>query len=197
MRAYGYCRFSSDMQNEASIEQQKAELLEYANKNNITIIDFYCDEAKTGTKDNRENFQCMISDCKKQLVDCVLLWKTDRFARNTLDSLFYKMKLEKLGINLISITQPIDSTTPEGRLMFTMLAGMDEYYSQNLASNVKRALKMNANNCQFNGGIAPLGYDIVDKKYTINERERVIIEKIFNWYVNRIRNNRNCFKIKF
>ena len=184
MRAYGYCRYSSDLQNEASIEQQKNELIEYANKNNITIIDFYCDEAKSGTKDTRENFQCMISDCKNKLVDCILVWKTDRFARNTQDSLFYKMKLEKLGIKLISITQPIDSSTPEGQLMYTLLAGMDEYYSKNLASNVKRALKMNANNCQFNGGIAPLGYDIVDKKYVINEQERVIIEKIFNWYVN-------------
>lgn len=184
MRAYGYCRYSSDLQTEASIEQQKSELLEYANKNNITIIDYYCDEAKSGTKDTRENFQLMITDCKKQLVDCILVWKTDRFARNTQDSLFYKMKLEKLGIKLISITQPIDNTTPEGNLMYTLLAGMDEYYSKNLASNVKRALKSNANKCQFNGGIAPLGYDIVDKKYVINKQEAIIIKKIFDWYVN-------------
>lgn len=184
MKAYGYCRYSSDLQTEASIEQQKSELLEYANKNNINIIDYYCDEAKSGTKDNREQFQLMISDCKKKKVDAVLVWKTDRFARNTRDSLFYKMKLEKLGIQLISITQPIDTNTPEGNLMYTLLAGMDEYYSKNLASNVKRALKMNANNCQFNGGIAPLGYKIVDKKYVIDEQEAIIVKKIFEWYVN-------------
>lgn len=113
MKAYGYCRYSSELQNETSIEQQKNELLEYATKNGITIIDFYCDEAKSGTKDTREQFQYMINDCKKKLVDAVLVWKTDRFARNTQDSLFYKMKLEKLNIKLISITQPIDSSTPE------------------------------------------------------------------------------------
>lgn len=184
MNAYGYCRYSSDLQNEASIEQQKNELKEYAIKNNIRILNFYCDEAKSGTKDTRENFQCMINDCKKKLVDCILVWKTDRFARNAQDSLFYKMRLEKLGIKIISITQPIDSTTPEGQLMYTLLAGMDEYYSKNLASNVKRALKMNAQSCQFNGGISPLGYTIIDKKYVVNERERPIIEKIFNWYIN-------------
>ncbi len=184
MKAYGYCRYSSDLQTEASIEQQKNELTEYANKNNITIIDFYCDEAKSGTKDNRENFQLMISDCKKKLVDCILVWKTDRFARNTQDSLYYKMKLEKLGIKLISITQPIDNSTPEGQLMYTLLAGMDEYYSKNLASNVKRALKMNANNCLSNGGTAPLGYDIIDRKYVINEQERPIIEQIFDMYLD-------------
>lgn len=184
MNAYGYCRYSSDLQTEASIEQQKSELLEYANKNNINIIDYYCDEAKSGTKDNREQFQLMISDCKKKKVDAVLVWKTDRFARNTRDSLFYKMKLEKLGIQLISITQPIDTNTPEGNLMYTLLAGMDEYYSKNLASNVKRALKMNANNCQFNGGIAPLGYKIINKNYVIDEEEASIVRKIFEWYID-------------
>lgn len=184
MKAYGYCRYSSDLQTEASIEQQKSELNEYAKKNDIIITNFYCDEAKTGTKDTREQFQNMIDDCKKKEVQAVLVWKTDRFARNTQDSLFYKMKLEKLGIKLISITQPIDNSTPEGALMYTLLAGMDEYYSKNLASNVKRALKMNAQNCQFNGGIAPLGYDIVNKKYVINEAEAEIVKKIFELYLN-------------
>ncbi len=184
MNAYGYCRYSSDNQNEASIEQQKSELLEYANKNNINIVSFYCDEAKSATKDDRENFQNMIADCKKKLVDCILVWKTDRFARNTQDSLFYKMKLEKLGIKLISITQPIDSSTPEGNLMYTLLAGMDEYYSRNLASNVKRALKANANNCLSNGGTAPLGYDIIDRKYVINANEAPIVKLIYELYVD-------------
>ena len=184
MKAYGYCRYSSDNQNEASIEQQKNELTEYAQRNNIDIIYFYCDEAKSGTKDNRENFQNMISDCRRKEVEAVLVWKTDRFARNTQDSLFYKMKLDKLGIKLISITQPIDTTTPEGALMYTMLAGMDEYYSKNLASNVKRALKNNAQNCLTNGGTAPLGYDIIDRKYVINKDEAPAIKKIFNWYIN-------------
>lgn len=185
MLAYGYCRYSSDLQTEASIKQQKNELTEYAKKNNITIIKFYCDEAISGTKDTREEFQAMISDCTKlKQVQAVLVWKTDRFARNTQDSLFYKMKLEKVNIKLISITQPIDNSTPEGALMYTLLAGMDEYYSKNLASNVKRALKMNANNCQFNGGIPPLGYNIVDKKYIINDDEAKIVKEIFKLYLN-------------
>ena len=184
--AYGYCRYSSDNQNEASIEQQKEELKKYANDHNIKIIHFYCDEAKSGTKDNREEFQHMISDCtkKKKEVDAVLVWKTDRFARNTQDSLFYKYKLDKVQIKLISITQPIDNSTPEGNLMYTILAGMDEYYSQNLASNVRRALKFNANQCLTNGGTAPLGYDIVDRKYVINEEEAPIVKLIYTEYLS-------------
>ncbi len=183
MLAYGYCRYSCNLQDEKSIEQQKNELEEYAKNNNISIIKYYVDEAKSGTKDTRDSFQNMISDaCKFKEVQAILVWKTDRFARKAMDSLFYRNRLEKVGVRLISITQPIDTETPEGKLMSTMLAGMDEYYSQNLASNVKRALKLNAQNAQFNGGIAPLGYDIVDKKYVINEREASCVRLIYDMY---------------
>ena len=69
MLAYGYCRYSSDLQTEASIEQQKAEIEEYSAKNGITILDYYVDEAKSGKKSTRENFQQMISDaCKYKKV---------------------------------------------------------------------------------------------------------------------------------
>ena len=181
MLAYGYCRYSSDLQTEASIEQQKSEIEEYAKRNNIEIVDYYVDEAKSGKKSTRENFQNMINDaCKKKKVQAVLVWKTDRFARNTFDNLFYRNKLNKNGVKLISITQPISDDTPEGKLMNTLLAGMDEYYVENLASNVKRALKSNAKESKFNGGVPPLGYDIVDSKYVVNEKEAEVVKKIFD-----------------
>lgn len=157
MLAFGYCRYSSDLQTEASIEQQKQEIEEYAKKNSIKILEYYVDEAKSGTKSTRENFQNMINDaCKSRKVEAVLVWKTDRFARNTVDNLIFRSKLNKFGVKLISITQPISDDTPEGKLMNTLLAGMDEYYVENLASNVKRALKSNAKESFFNGGIPPL-----------------------------------------
>ncbi|MCI8481880.1 MAG: recombinase family protein, partial [Clostridia bacterium] len=185
MLAYGYCRYSSDLQNETSIEQQKGELEEYARKNGIVITKYYIDEAKSGTKNNRESFQDMISDaCKFKKVEAILVWKTDRFARNAMDSLMYRNQLAKHGIKLVSITQPIDDSTPEGKLMTTFLAGMDEYYSENLASNIKRALKSNAKESLFNGGIPPLGYNIKDKKYVINEKEANIVRTIFKMYLD-------------
>lgn len=185
MLGYGYCRYSSHMQDEKSIEQQKMEIEEYAKRNNIYIVKYYIDEAKTGTKTDRDGFRNMISDaCKNKDIECVLVWKTDRFARNTQDSLIYRNQLKKHGTKLISITQPIDDATPEGQLMSTLLASMDEYYSQNLASNVRRAQKLKAKNYEFNGGSAPLGFDIKDKHYVINEKEAIIIKKIFKMYIN-------------
>lgn len=182
--AYGYCRYSSNLQDEKSIEQQKRELKDFADRNDIKIINYYCDEAKSGRKDDRDSFQNMISDCARlKEVQAVLVWKTDRFARNTQDSIFYRNKLKKAGIKLISITQlGANDDSPEGQLMATLLAGMDEYYSQNLASNVRRAQKNKAHKIEFNGGSAPLGFDIVDKHYVINEREANIVKLIFSMY---------------
>lgn len=185
MLGYGYCRYSSHMQDEKSIEQQKMEIEDYAKRNNIQIVNYYIDEAKSGTKNEREGFQNMIYDaCKNKDIECVLVWKTDRFARNTQDSLMYRNQLRKHGTKLISISQPIDDTSPEGKLMAIMIAGMDEYYSQNLASNIKRAQKLKAKNLEFNGGIPPLGFDIVDKHYVINEKEAIIVKKIFELYLS-------------
>lgn len=184
MLAYGYCRYSSNLQDEKSIEQQKRELQDFAKRNDIKIINYYCDEAKTGRKDDRDAFQNMISDCSRlKEVQAVLVWKTDRFARNTQDSIFYRNKLKKAGIKLISITQlGANDDSPEGQLMATLLAGMDEYYSQNLASNVRRAQKNKAHKIEFNGGTAPLGFDIIDKHYVINEKEANIVKLIFTMY---------------
>lgn len=184
MYAYGYCRYSSTNQNELSIEQQHIELSKYAKSHKIEIVKFYDDKAKSGTKDNRDNFQAMIQECRKKEVQAILVWKTDRFARNTQDSLYYKMKLNKLGIDLISITQPIDTSSPEGNLMYTMLASIDEYYSKNLASNVKRAMNYNASQGLSNGGTAPLGYDIIDRKYFVNKKESEVIKFIYSKYLN-------------
>ena len=184
MLGYGYCRYSSHMQDEKSIEQQKMEIEEYAKRNNIQVIKYYIDEAKSGTKNEREGFQNMISDaCKNKEIECVLVWKTDRFARNTQDSLMFRNQLKKHGTKLISISQPIDDSSPEGKLMSIMLAGMDEYYSENLASNVKRAQKLKAKSFEFNGGTAPLGFDIKDKHYVINKKEAKIVKKIFEMYI--------------
>ena len=67
--------------------------------------------------------------------------------------------------------------------MTTLLAGMDEYYSQNLASNVRRAQKLKAHKFEFQGGIPPLGYKIIDKHYEIEENEAFIVKKIFEKYL--------------
>jgi DNA invertase Pin-like site-specific DNA recombinase len=86
------------------------------------------DEAESATTDNRPEFQDMIRQCRdnSQGVDCVLVWKLSRFARNRIDSVVYKKLLSKQGIRVISVSEPIEDS-PEGRILEGMIELIDSY----------------------------------------------------------------------
>ena len=122
MKAVIYARFSSEKQNEASIEGQLRECLEYANFNNIEVIGNYIDRAQSAKTDNRPNFQKMIKDSYKRMFDCIIVWKLDRFARNRYDSAYYKNILKKNGVRVISAKESI-SQGADGILLESILEG--------------------------------------------------------------------------
>jgi len=88
-----YARFSSHSQTEQSIEGQLKVCYEYAERNNMTVIQEYIDRATTGTNDNRQQFQQMLEDSNKKQFEAVLVYQLDRFARNRYDSAINKRKL--------------------------------------------------------------------------------------------------------
>lgn len=93
-----YARYSSDKQNEQSIEGQIHECEQFAKTHDMVIIKHYIDRALSGKTDDRPSFLQMIKDSSSGLFDAVLVYKTDRFARNRYDSAVYKAKLKKNGI---------------------------------------------------------------------------------------------------
>jgi Recombinase./Resolvase, N terminal domain. len=123
----------------------------------------------------------MIKDSEMNIFQAVIVHKLDRFARNRYDNAFYKRLLKKNGIRLISVLEPLDDS-PESIILESVLEGMAEYYSRNLAREVMKGLKENAFQAKFNGGIAPLGYDIKDGYYVINEKEAEAVKLIFKMY---------------
>ena len=159
-----YARYSSDNQREESIEGQLRECKEFAAKNGIEIVDTYIDRALSAKTDNRPDFQRMIKDSSKELFDTILVWKLDRFARNRYDSAHYKAILRKNGVKVVSATEII-SDTAEGILLESLLEGMAEYYSVDLAEKITRGLTENALKCKFNGGTVPLGYTVDTNQY--------------------------------
>ncbi len=183
MRAAIYARYSSENQREESIEAQIKACKEYCEKNNIEIVKIYTDEAKSATTDDRPAFLQMIRESNLKLFDVVVVHKLDRFARNRYDSAFYKRQLKKNGVKLISVLEQLDDS-PESVILESVLEGMAEYYSKNLAREVMKGLKENANKCMFNGGIPPLGYKIVDGKYVVDEKEAEIVKLIFEMFAN-------------
>lgn len=184
IRAAIYARYSSDNQREESIDAQIRAIKEYCQKNNMQIAKVYTDEAFTATTDDRPNFLKMIRDSELDIFDVVIVHKLDRFARDRYDSAYYKRMLKKRDIKVKSVLEHLDDS-PESVILESVLEGMAEYYSKNLAREVMKGMKETAYQCKHNGGRPPLGYDVAeDKTYKINEHEAQAVKIIFKMYAN-------------
>lgn len=183
-KAAFYGRFSSNNQREESIDAQFRAVKEFAEKNDYEIVAEYTDKAKSGTSDKRPEFLRMMKDCEKGIFDYVIVHKLDRFSRNKYDSAIYKRKLKQYGIRLISVTERLDDS-PEAVILESVIEGMAEYYSKNLARETMKGLTENGYKCLHNGGKPPLGYDVnVEKKYIINEEEAECVKLIYQMTID-------------
>lgn len=181
-KAVIYARYSSDKQTEQSIEGQLRVCTEFALKNDYEIVHIYTDRAMTGKNDQRPDFQQMLKDSSSHRFETVIVYKLDRFARNRYDSAYNKKILKNNGVGVVSATENI-TNTPEGILLESLLEGLAEYYSVELAQKVTRGIKESVLKGQWLGGQVPYGYDIIDKKYIINTAEAEIVKKMFEIYL--------------
>lgn len=160
--AAAYIRVSTEDQVEFSPDSQLKRIREYAEHRRIWIPEKYIflDEGISGrSADNRPSFLSMIREAQKKPrpFDQILVWKFSRFARNRQDSIFYKSMLRReCGIDVVSVTEQL-SDDPTSILIEALLEAMDEYYSVNLAQEVRRGM-----NEKFSrGGVVsppPFGY---------------------------------------
>ena len=175
--AVGYCRYSSDHQKELSIEAQQRAIETYADKNGYSIKEWYIDRAFSGQTDKRPDFQRLIKNIEEGNGDfkAVIVHKLDRFSRSVVDSLQYQQFFCDRGIELISTEENFSGD----EFMFGISALLNQRYVKNLSKEVMKGLKERAYKGLFNGGKPPLGYDVKDGRYVINESEAVVIREIF------------------
>ena len=179
-----YARYSSDNQREASIEGQIRECTEFAVRNGLTVVNTYIDRALSARTDQRPQFQQMILDSSTHTFQIVLVWKLDRFSRDRYDSANYKHQLKKNGVRVVSATEAI-ADTPEGIMLESLLEGLAEYYSADLAQKVNRGLTENALKGKFNGGVIPLGYRInQEQEYEVDPIGAAVVREVFQRYAD-------------
>lgn len=183
MNAVIYARYSSENQNDQSIEQQIRECKDFADANCITVIDSYSDRAMTGRNDNRVAFQKMIRDSAKRQFEAVIVWKLDRFGRNREEIAINKSKLRHNGVKVLYAKECIPET-PEGIILESVLEGIAEYYSASLSQNIMRGMRENALNCLSTGPGLSLGYYLKDKQFHIDEHAANIVKGIYTDYAN-------------
>jgi DNA invertase Pin-like site-specific DNA recombinase len=186
--AAAYIRVSTEEQAELSPDSQLKEIRRYAAQHNIELLEehIYIDAGISGRNTaKRPEFNKMISFAKSKPkpFDVILLWKFSRFARNREDSIVYKSMLRKeCGIDVISISEALgdDNTSV---LIEALIEAMDEYYSLNLAGEVKRGLREKVERGEPVASPS-FGYNIKDSRYVIDEEKAKLVRLIFDDYLN-------------
>ena len=183
-RAVIYARYSpGPNQTEQSIEGQVRECTKYAELHDLRIVGTYVDRKISGKTDNRREFQRMIDDSEKHIFDVIILYHTDRFARNRYDSAIYKHKLKENGVELRYATTDIPKG-PEGIILESIMEGWAEYYSAELSRKIKRGMRESALKCHSTGAGRCLGYRTAEDKSLVVEPEGAkAVQTVFDMYI--------------
>ena len=118
-----YARVSTK---EQSVDMQLIDLRMYAKARRLEIIKEYIDYA-SGSRNDRENYLKLFNDVRKRKTDSVLVWRFDRFARSTKELINALEEFNNLGVDFISYKENIDTCTPTGKILFTMISAFSEF----------------------------------------------------------------------
>ena len=132
-----YARVST---NDQTVENQVNELRDYCQRKGYTIYKEYCDEGVSGAKSSRPALNALMQDAMKRRFDAVLVWKLDRLGRSLSHLLKTLEEFESLGIDFVAYNQNIDTTTPTGRLMFSMIGAFAEFERELIRERVKAGM---------------------------------------------------------
>ena len=143
------------------------------------------DRGITGTSaDKRDDFQRLLADCKRGLIDKVLVKSVSRFARNTQDFLKATRELKALGVGVCFEEQNIDSSMVSGETLASIFAALAQKESESISQNMRMSYKRRMESGKFTNCKAPFGYRLVNGQLVIEEQEAAIIRLIFQRYLN-------------
>jgi DNA invertase Pin-like site-specific DNA recombinase len=146
MRVALYARVST-LNNGQSPEMQLRELREYCERRGWEISGEYVDNGVSGAKDSRPELNQLMSDAHKRRFDVVCVWKFDRFARSVSHLLRALETFKSLGIEFCSFSEQMDTSTPTGKMIFTVLGAVAELERSLIAERVRAGIR----NARANG----------------------------------------------
>jgi len=133
-----YARVSTTDQ---STDSQLLDLRRYVSERSWNIFKEYVDEGISGTKDSRPALNELMNDAKKRRFDVVLVWRFDRFARSTKHLILALEEFKNLGINFVSFQENIDTSSPLGSAIFTIISAVAQLERDIIAERVKAGLR--------------------------------------------------------
>jgi DNA invertase Pin-like site-specific DNA recombinase len=135
-----YARVST-LNNGQSPEMQLRELREYVERRGWTLAGEYVDEGVSGAKDSRPELNRLMEDAHKRKFDAVVVWKFDRFARSVSHLLRALETFKAQGIEFISYSEQMDTSTPTGKMIFTVLGAVAELERSLIAERVRAGVR--------------------------------------------------------
>jgi site-specific DNA recombinase len=140
-------------------------------------------ETKTGATLEREQLSQLLHDAEDHKFDVVAVTKLDRISRSVRDFLELDETFTRLGIDVVVTTQNIDTTSPAGKMQRNIMLAFAEFERDMIADRTRERLFDRAQKGYWGGGNVLLGYDVVDKKLIVNEKEAVLVKQIFESYL--------------
>ena len=189
MKVAFYTRVSTEDQVKEgySLEVQREYLEDFAKREGYEVFKVYCDEGISAYSTRRPALQELLADAKAKKFSLVLVHKIDRFSRNLKDLLMLVDELSSYGVAFKSATEPFDSTTSAGKLMFQQLGSFAEFERNRIAERVFPGMVKGVQQGNWQGArFVPFGYtyDKAKKLLEIEEREANIVKLIYTMYIS-------------
>jgi DNA invertase Pin-like site-specific DNA recombinase len=139
-RAAIYARVSTN--NGQNPEMQLEEVRQYCARREMTIVREYVDKGISGAKEHRPALDQLIADCRRRTVDCVVVYRYDRFARSLRQLVNALEEFRALGIDFVSLHEGVDTSTPNGRLVFGIFASIAEFERELIRDRVRSGIAL-------------------------------------------------------
>lgn len=179
-----YVRVSTDMQGEESIENQIERCKQY-----LQFKGFKTDTAEvisdiaSGADDGRKGLSQLMEKINNKEIDVLIVTELSRLSRKIKTLINIIEAVKSNDVVIISVIQNIDTATPMGKAMILMTGLFAELERDNLKQRVKNTMDTKARNGNHTGGVAPYGYDVINKELVPNPEKSEIVKKLFNDFI--------------
>lgn len=187
LRVAAYTRVSSDSTDQLNsfAAQNRYYTALISGKENWTMVDIYADRGITGTSaEKRGDFQRLMADCRRGLIDKILCKSISRFARNTTECLEAIRELETLGIGIAFEEQHIDTAKLSGEMMTAIFASMAQAESKSISDNMRWSYQRRMESGSYIPSCQPFGYILENGKIQIHPEHAEVIQEIFRQYLS-------------
>ncbi len=173
-----YLRCSTSYQLEGhSIDNQRLKIKQYCELHNLTIMEEIVDEGVSGKNSNREGYMRVLGMVERGECDGVVVYSLSRFSRNTMDTLSSIEKMNNNGVTFHSLSESIDTSSPNGRFFLTILSSLSQLEREITSQRVTDVLRgLKSTNKPYSNDI--YGYDKVNGVLIENGKEKKMIRKI-------------------